>query len=435
VAAVPRDCVRVASVLAVRGGSEGTQSALVKWGSCGYEDATWEAAAWVAAGTTPGGTAALARFQEVESRRGIKAAASAAAAAAGVASAAPSEEEHPVVREWYGGEGNVLRGYQREGVRWMAHNLLTAGRGCILADEMGLGKTAQALAVVDYILRSQRRSPLPTVAPRGPALVVVPLSTLVNWQGLPSLHAPPPVALPLTTRPPVAPPLAPCHLSRHLSRPHWPPCQAVTAPLVRPCNVGARGGVLGPRRVRRALHRTPTRAGPHPVGPCMFKFIDTRVETAWLQRLKLKHDEPRQMLFSTSTCARTIWRHELVYDEPTDPTDHVDPTDLVDPTEQALVESVDTVMEEGPEGEEGGAPAAAEAGASASTAGPGSRSGPVPGSGAGAGVVYKADVVLTTYEMVQADRGVLSKVGWCRLAVSIPVLKSRMLSALETRTC
>ena len=64
----------------------------------------------------------------------------------------------------------------------MAHNLLFANRGCVLADEMGLGKTAQSLALIDYVLRSQAAAPRPTIKPRGPALVVVPLSTLVNWE-------------------------------------------------------------------------------------------------------------------------------------------------------------------------------------------------------------------------------------------------------------
>ena len=60
----------------------------------------------------------------------------------------------------------MLRGYQKEGVRWMAHNLVVRERGCILADEMGLGKTAQSLALIDYVLRAQRASRLET---RGPA--------------------------------------------------------------------------------------------------------------------------------------------------------------------------------------------------------------------------------------------------------------------------
>ena len=47
-------------------------------------------------------------------------------------------------------------------------------RSVMLADEMGLGKTAQAIAMLDYIWRSE--------GVRGPFLVVAPLSTLSHWQ-------------------------------------------------------------------------------------------------------------------------------------------------------------------------------------------------------------------------------------------------------------
>ena len=177
--AVPRECLEVCRVLALRDGDEALgygDEALVKWGGgLGYDETTWESQAWVRTNAAT----ATARHEEVLSRRARKV----AAAAARVAAASPvSEEDHPPSREWYGSEGNVLRKYQREGVRWMAHNLLVAGRGCVLADEMGLGKTAQSLALIDYVLRSEAMTPEPTIKPRGPALVVVPLSTLVNWE-------------------------------------------------------------------------------------------------------------------------------------------------------------------------------------------------------------------------------------------------------------
>src|SRR6185312_5553662 len=56
-----------------------------------------------------------------------------------------------------------LRGYQREGVRWLAF-LKSAGLGGILADDMGLGKTLQAMTVF-----------------AGPTLVVCPTSVMHNW--------------------------------------------------------------------------------------------------------------------------------------------------------------------------------------------------------------------------------------------------------------
>ncbi len=56
-----------------------------------------------------------------------------------------------------------LRGYQREGVRWLAF-LRSAGLGGLLADDMGLGKTLQALCAV-----------------AGRTLVVAPTSVLFGW--------------------------------------------------------------------------------------------------------------------------------------------------------------------------------------------------------------------------------------------------------------
>jgi superfamily II DNA or RNA helicase len=57
-----------------------------------------------------------------------------------------------------------LRGYQHEGVRWLAF-LRSAGLGGILADDMGLGKTLQAMCPFS-----------------GPTLVVCPTSVIHNWR-------------------------------------------------------------------------------------------------------------------------------------------------------------------------------------------------------------------------------------------------------------
>jgi len=46
-------------------------------------------------------------------------------------------------------------------------------QNCILADEMGLGKTIQSITFLDHIFN---------YGIRGPFLVIVPLSTLGNWQ-------------------------------------------------------------------------------------------------------------------------------------------------------------------------------------------------------------------------------------------------------------
>jgi len=67
----------------------------------------------------------------------------------------------------------VLRGYQKEGVRWMRF-LEGGGFSGILADDMGLGKTIQALAWIRLArLRKDARGL--------PALVVCPTSLIENW--------------------------------------------------------------------------------------------------------------------------------------------------------------------------------------------------------------------------------------------------------------
>lgn len=71
----------------------------------------------------------------------------------------------------------LLRGYQVEGLAWMAARLSAAGGaegGAVLADEMGLGKTVQTLAVLSYLAK--------TGSLEGPVLVVCPTSLLENWQ-------------------------------------------------------------------------------------------------------------------------------------------------------------------------------------------------------------------------------------------------------------
>ena len=61
-----------------------------------------------------------------------------------------------------------LRDYQAEGYRWLAR-LAFWGAGACLADDMGLGKTVQALALI--LAR----------APKGPTLVLAPMSVCGNW--------------------------------------------------------------------------------------------------------------------------------------------------------------------------------------------------------------------------------------------------------------
>ncbi|UPG86107.1 DEAD/DEAH box helicase [Luteibacter aegosomatis] len=66
----------------------------------------------------------------------------------------------------------TLRGYQRDGLRWM-NALAEAGTGGVLADDMGLGKTLQ---LITHLLALKDSGALDA-----PALVVVPTSLVPNW--------------------------------------------------------------------------------------------------------------------------------------------------------------------------------------------------------------------------------------------------------------
>ncbi|ULT95326.1 hypothetical protein L3Y34_004211 [Caenorhabditis briggsae] len=73
-----------------------------------------------------------------------------------------------------GGDPNLLlKPYQLKGLEWMVslHNNNLNG---ILADEMGLGKTIQTISLITYLMEVKQN--------KGPYLVIVPLSTLSNWQ-------------------------------------------------------------------------------------------------------------------------------------------------------------------------------------------------------------------------------------------------------------
>ena len=78
-------------------------------------------------------------------------------------------------------DGLALHDYQIEGVSW-ARNSWNHETDIILADEMGLGKTIQTVAFL-YSLYKEGHC-------RGPFLVSVPLSTLINWEREFALWAP-----------------------------------------------------------------------------------------------------------------------------------------------------------------------------------------------------------------------------------------------------
>jgi ATP-dependent helicase STH1/SNF2 len=68
--------------------------------------------------------------------------------------------------------GGTLKEYQIKGLQWMI-SLYNNNLNGILADEMGLGKTIQTISLITYLIEKKRE--------QGPFLVIVPLSTLTNW--------------------------------------------------------------------------------------------------------------------------------------------------------------------------------------------------------------------------------------------------------------
>ncbi|KAG7666267.1 IRC5 [[Candida] subhashii] len=68
--------------------------------------------------------------------------------------------------------GATLKDYQLDGLEWLV-TLYQNGLNGILADEMGLGKTIQCIAFLSFLIEK---------GIKGPFLIVVPLSTLSNWE-------------------------------------------------------------------------------------------------------------------------------------------------------------------------------------------------------------------------------------------------------------
>ena len=75
--------------------------------------------------------------------------------------------------EYIDASGMALHPYQLEGLNWLRHSW-GQGTDTILADEMGLGKTIQTITFL-YSLYKEGHC-------RGPFLVAVPLSTIINWE-------------------------------------------------------------------------------------------------------------------------------------------------------------------------------------------------------------------------------------------------------------
>ncbi|CAB4381043.1 uncharacterized protein OCT59_030161 [Rhizophagus irregularis] len=69
-------------------------------------------------------------------------------------------------------DGGTLKEYQLKGLQWMV-SLYNNRLNGILADEMGLGKTIQTISLITYLIEKKQQ--------HGPFLIIVPLSTLTNW--------------------------------------------------------------------------------------------------------------------------------------------------------------------------------------------------------------------------------------------------------------
>lgn len=69
--------------------------------------------------------------------------------------------------------GGTLKEYQLQGIQWMV-SLYNNRLNGILADEMGLGKTIQTLGLIAHLMEKKDNP--------GPYLIIVPLSTISNWE-------------------------------------------------------------------------------------------------------------------------------------------------------------------------------------------------------------------------------------------------------------
>ena len=66
-----------------------------------------------------------------------------------------------------------LKKYQLKGIEWLV-SLFNNNLNGILADEMGLGKTIQTIGLISHLADKKKSN--------GPHLIIVPLSTISNWQ-------------------------------------------------------------------------------------------------------------------------------------------------------------------------------------------------------------------------------------------------------------
>lgn len=151
-----KDYTTVERVVAVRNIRK-TREYLVKWVDLGYDEATWETAEVVKP------------YQDIlrafEARKPI-------ASKESRPSHLPREKFDTYSEQPGFLDGGTLHKYQLEGLNWLRFARKNH-RNVILGDEMGLGKTVQSVAFLKSLFVDGIRKPM---------LVVVPLSTISNWQ-------------------------------------------------------------------------------------------------------------------------------------------------------------------------------------------------------------------------------------------------------------
>ena len=72
----------------------------------------------------------------------------------------------------FGSDSNILRDYQKDGVKWL-YTLYKCDLGGILADEMGLGKSLQTICFIKQVLLEKKDAKI---------LIVCPTSLIYNWK-------------------------------------------------------------------------------------------------------------------------------------------------------------------------------------------------------------------------------------------------------------
>lgn len=72
----------------------------------------------------------------------------------------------------FGSDSNILRDYQKDGVKWL-YTLYKCDLGGILADEMGLGKSLQTICFIKQVLFEKKDAKI---------MIVCPTSLIYNWK-------------------------------------------------------------------------------------------------------------------------------------------------------------------------------------------------------------------------------------------------------------